>query len=118
MHSFDLTDGAWPAGLVQATNQNFYGTTNGGGANNLGTVFNMTPGGGLTTLHSFDGTDGELPNGRLVQATNGVFYGTTYDGGANNYGTVFSLSLGLGPFVETLPTSGRVGQRSLFWETV
>src|SRR5712691_8016355 len=30
-------------------------------------------------------------------------------GGTNNYGTVFSLSVGLGPFVETLPTSGNVG---------
>ena len=27
-------------------------------------------------------------------------------GGANGYGTVFSLSVGLGPFVETRPTSG------------
>jgi hypothetical protein len=30
-------------------------------------------------------------------------------GGANNDGTVFSLSVGLGPFVETQPTSGKVG---------
>jgi uncharacterized repeat protein (TIGR03803 family) len=44
-----------------------------------------------------------------VQATNGNFYGTTSAGGANNDGTVFSLSVGLGPFVETLPTSGMVG---------
>ena len=29
--------------------------------------------------------------------------------GPNSYGTVFSLSVGLGPFVETQPTSGKVG---------
>jgi hypothetical protein len=29
--------------------------------------------------------------------------------GPNYDGTVFSLSVGLGPFVETLPTSGKVG---------
>jgi uncharacterized repeat protein (TIGR03803 family) len=40
---------------------------------------------------------------RLVQATNVTFYGTTYGGGTDGYGTVFSLSVGLGPFVETLP---------------
>jgi uncharacterized repeat protein (TIGR03803 family) len=48
--------------------------------------------------------------GALVQDTNGNFYGTTYEGGANNDGTVFRLSVGLGPFVETRPTSGEVGK--------
>jgi len=114
----NCADGGEPnAGLVQATNGNFYGTTYGGGANDscgasgsvsCGTVFEITAAGTLTTLHSFDGTDGFLPNG-LVQATNGTFYGTAEFGGANDDGTVFSLSVGLGPFVETLPTSGKVG---------
>jgi type IV pilus biogenesis protein CpaD/CtpE len=45
-----------------------------------------------------------------VQATNGNFYGTASQGGAYyNNGTLFSLSVGLGPFVETLPASGAVG---------
>ena len=50
--------------------------------------------------------------------TNGTFYGTTLAGGTSNAcsslgltgcGTVFALSVGLGPFVETLPTSGKPG---------
>src|SRR5207245_3790205 len=50
----------------------------------------------------------------LVQDTNGRFYGTTAFGGTSTNcslgcGTVFSLSVGLGPFVETQPTSGKVG---------
>jgi uncharacterized repeat protein (TIGR03803 family) len=45
----------------------------------------------------------------LVQATNGDLYGTTSGGGASGDGTVFSLSVGLGPFVETQTTSGKVG---------
>jgi uncharacterized repeat protein (TIGR03803 family) len=57
----------------------------------------------------FDGTDGENSGAGLVQATNGNFYGTTEDGGVNGDGTVFSLSVGLGPFVEAQPTSGKVG---------
>ena len=86
LHSFDGTDGAGPqAGLIQATNGKFYGTTTGGGANGpYGTVFEITPSGKLTTLNSFDGTDGSEVDGSLVQATDGNFYGTTFQGGANH----------------------------------
>ena len=112
------TDGELPqSGLVQATNGEFYGTTFFGGPNGFGTTFKITPSGRLTTLYSFcsqgvypDCTDGDLPFAGLVQDTNGNFYGTAAGGGANGYGTVFSLSVGLGPFVETRPTSGEVGK--------
>jgi uncharacterized repeat protein (TIGR03803 family) len=105
-------DGSSPgAALVQGTNGKFYGTTNSGGANGDGdgTVFTITASGALTTLHSFDGSDGEFPGAALAQGTNGKFYGTTTDGGANGNGTVFSLSVGLGPFVITQTTSGAEG---------
>ncbi len=104
-------DGADPYdGLVQGTDGNFYGTTYAGGANFYGTVFEITSGGALTTLHSFDYTDGEETHAGLFQGTNGDLYGTTYAGGADFNGTVFSLSVpSLSPFVETLPTSGKVG---------
>jgi uncharacterized repeat protein (TIGR03803 family) len=46
----------------------------------------------FTTLHSFDGTDGKVPEAGLVQATNGNLYGTTGSGGANGHGTVFKIS--------------------------
>ena len=105
----DCTDGENPdAGLVQATDGNFYGTTTGGGPNKCGEVFKITPAGKLTVLHGFDGTDGDDPRGGLMQATNGTFYGTTTEG-ANGSVTVFSLSVGLGPFIETIFTSGKVG---------
>jgi uncharacterized repeat protein (TIGR03803 family) len=103
-------DGVEPyAGLVQATNGNFYGTTQYGGANNsssctssdsngCGTVFEITPAGKLTTLYSFcsqpNCTDGKWPHADLVQATNGNFYGTTQYGGAiGAAGAQFSKSL-------------------------
>jgi uncharacterized repeat protein (TIGR03803 family) len=68
-----------------------------GGANGDGTVFKITPSGTLTTLHSFDYTDGAEPNA-LVQGANGNFYGTTIGGGtggnADNApsGTVFEIT--------------------------
>ena len=112
LHDFGAgTDGRIPyPWLVQATDGNLYGTTENGGTNNFGTVFKMTPSGTLTTLHDFAGTDGTYPHADLIQDTNGSLYGMTHDGGANgDYGTVFRLSVGLGPFVETQPTSGKVG---------
>ena len=114
--NLDYTDGADPiGGLVQAADGNFYGTASGGGGENVGTVFEITSGGTLTMLYSFcsvtNCTDGNGPHAGLVQATDGNFYGTTYAGGTPGEGTVFSLSKGLGPFVETHPTSGKVGAK-------
>jgi uncharacterized repeat protein (TIGR03803 family) len=112
LHSFSGTDGYPYGALVQATDGNFYGTTSGaagfGSAGN-GTIFKVTPSGKLTTLYTFNGTDGSAPYAGLVQATNGSFYGTTDSGGLYGDGTVFSLSVGLGPFATTLPTAGKVG---------
>ncbi|MGC1370849.1 MAG: choice-of-anchor tandem repeat GloVer-containing protein [Candidatus Sulfotelmatobacter sp.] len=87
-------DGSSPyAGLIQATDGNFYGTTYAGGAGNEGTIFKITLRGTLTTLHSFDGADGAYPYAGLIQATDGDFYGTTWGGGANNdAGTVFKIT--------------------------
>ena len=95
-------------GLVQATDGDLYGTT-GGAARGDGSIFKITTAGKLTTLYAFDGKDGDAPLGGLLQATNGTFYGTTNGGGADGDGTVFSVAVGLGPFVETLPSSGKVG---------
>jgi uncharacterized repeat protein (TIGR03803 family) len=103
-------NGAYPDGaLVQANDGSFYGTTYEGGAHAAGTIFKITPSGTLTTLHTFDRTDGEYLSAGLTQGTDGTFYGTTSRGGTDDNGTVFSLSVGLGPFVEMLPMSGKVG---------
>jgi uncharacterized repeat protein (TIGR03803 family) len=107
-------DGSQPyGGLIQASDGNFYGTTNDGGSANEGTIFKLTPKGALTTLYNFcsqiNCDDGSLPFGGLTQATNGIFYGTTFAGGSYNDGIVYSLSTGLAPFVEPRPTSGKVG---------
>jgi uncharacterized repeat protein (TIGR03803 family) len=131
LHTFcaaiGCTDGGSPtAALFQANDGNFYGSTSHGGTNNTesfcgsigcGTLFKITRTGKFTTLYNFCGesncADGGTPEAALMQDTNGIFYGTTHDGGASgqqySYGTVFSLSMGLAAFVETQPTSGKVG---------
>jgi uncharacterized repeat protein (TIGR03803 family) len=102
LHSFDGSDGCGAdAGLTQANDGNFYGTTSGFGSNNLGTVFKITPGGTLTVLHSFNGTDGQLSYAPLVQGANGDLYGTTEFGAdmacSEGCGTVFRVADGLAP---------------------
>jgi uncharacterized repeat protein (TIGR03803 family) len=88
-------------GLIQASDGNFYGTTEVGGANGDGAVFKVTPSGAFTTLYSFNGTDGEYPMSGLVQGSDGNFYGTTRLGGAGfvagssqntGNGTVFEIT--------------------------
>ena len=104
--SFDGPDGAnSTAGLIKATDGNFYGTTSEGGANSDGSVFRLTPSGTLTTLYSFCSksacADGANPVGGLIQATDGNLYGTT------ELGTVFKITLS-----GTLTTLGGTGGQS------
>jgi uncharacterized repeat protein (TIGR03803 family) len=106
LYSFSGSEGENPNGmLLQATNGDFYGTTVNAGARcilpttDCGTIFKITPSGGLTAIHSFCfglcASDGSAPDG-LVQATNGYLYGTTTFGGANcppnGCGTIFKIS--------------------------
>ena len=111
-------DGSTPvAGLIQATDGNFYGAASQGGAHKDGTIFKITPAGAITILHSFNVVDGSAPQATLLQATSGTFYGATNTGGTSNDGTIFSLSAGLGPFVAMRPTSGKAGATVLILGT-
>jgi uncharacterized repeat protein (TIGR03803 family) len=86
-------DGSDPySALVEASDGNFYGTAYDGGANGVGTVFRITPGGDLTTIHSFDGGDGDNPWAGLILGHDGSFYGTTYEGGKFGGGTLFKIT--------------------------
>ena len=108
-------DGSGPGSeLIQATDGNLYGTTNGGGITNsnctrgCGTIFKITTSGALTTLHSFCAqahcADGSHPNAALLQATNGNFYGSASEGGTfynkcgHGCGMLFKLSTGLATY--------------------
>jgi uncharacterized repeat protein (TIGR03803 family) len=103
LHIFNYTDGFdINVGLVQAGNGNFYGTTLFGtlccgGANDSGTVFEMTPAGTVTTLYRFcakaNCADGSDPYG-VVVGTDGNLYGVTGLGGAGNSGTLFKITPG------------------------
>lgn len=87
------SDGANPyAGLIFDASGNLYGTTWGGGASHLGTVFKISSSGAYSALHSFAfGLDGVRPEAGLIFDASGNLYGTTGYGGASGNGTVFRI---------------------------
>ncbi|MGA2577778.1 MAG: choice-of-anchor tandem repeat GloVer-containing protein [Bryobacteraceae bacterium] len=99
-----LDDGGFPNGVAIGKNGALYGTTSSGGTTGNGTVFTLKPpasAGGAwteTVLHSFNGSDGSVPQTGVVIGANGVLYGSTLAGGLTGpctttvCGTVFSLT--------------------------
>jgi uncharacterized repeat protein (TIGR03803 family) len=80
--SFDGTNGSEPrGGLVRDAQGNLYGTTRGGGAGDLGTVWELKAGSStITALASFDGANGSESTGGLVRDAQGNLYGTAVSG--------------------------------------
>jgi uncharacterized repeat protein (TIGR03803 family) len=92
--SFNGTDGSGPyGGVIADSSGDLFGTTNAGGSNGDGVVFEIpaglkTP----TTLVTFNGTNGRNPFAGLLADANGNLYGTTNQGGSSDDGTVFELT--------------------------
>jgi uncharacterized repeat protein (TIGR03803 family) len=97
LHTFGHgKDGLEPAsGLVRDPAGDLYGTTEAGGANNVGTVFKINKTGKYSVLYSFaGGSDGNAPVGGLIRDPAGNLYGTTFYGGGGctfGCGTVFKV---------------------------
>ena len=95
LHVFDPVtgDASLPEARMTRSRGNLYGTSGGGGAFDLGTVFKLNPTTGqVTVLYSFaGGADGEEPRGSLYIDRNHNFYGTTVVGGPSTFGTIFRL---------------------------
>ena len=96
LHHFDTNNagGLKPGtALVQGDDGALYGATwRGGGTNDAGTIFRLTPdGAAFASLHSLNGADGRNPSW-LLRATDGALYGTACLGGQNGKGTVFKLN--------------------------
>lgn len=106
LYTFDAFHGGSPSSpLVQGLNGNLYGATFYGGSSGDGTVYEITPSGTLTSLHSFcsqPGCTGGGNPGDLILGRDGNFYGVTMIGGANSdpndcpfgCGTVFKSTPG------------------------
>lgn len=106
LHSFSGTSSTpSPVGaLLQASDGNFYGMTNAGGATyGAGTVFRLTSAGVFTELVAFTGanavdspTEGVRPRGSLTERTEGsvkYLYGVLEQSGTGGYGRIFKFPL-------------------------
>jgi len=92
--SFNGTNGSRPyGGLIADPNGNLYGTTRTGGANDVGTIFKIANDTNhtLSTLVTFNSTNGSTPFGDLIADSNGNIYGTTSAGGTFREGTIYTL---------------------------
>jgi len=94
--SFNTADGADPdAGLIEDGNGDLFGTTLYGGSAGDGTAFELTngvSGYALSTLVSFNGTNGANPYDGLIADSSGDLFGTDSAGGTGNNGTVFEIT--------------------------
>ena len=88
-------DGAIPNGLAQDTNGVLLGTSQKGGANGAGAVFQVTSSLTPSNTYTFTGgADGANPKAALARGSDGYFYGSTYNGGTSGSGTLFRLANG------------------------
>ena len=90
LHTFSgQPDGQVPLGAPIFKGSTLYGTTNGGGSANYGTIFQIGESGSNYAVdYNFTGaTDGANPDGALL-LHKGALYGTASHGGSGN-GTVF-----------------------------
>jgi uncharacterized repeat protein (TIGR03803 family) len=121
--SFNHTNGAYPSAGLLLSGSTLYGTTYYGGAYGgvygYGTVFSIPVGGGpVTTLVSFNGTNGEGPAAGVILSRS-TLYGTTVYGGENGYqpyafgtgyGTVFAIPVGGGTVTTLASFNGTNGE--------
>jgi uncharacterized repeat protein (TIGR03803 family) len=99
IHRFTGPNGSTPwSPPVEGLDTFLYGTTRGGGANEEGTVYKLTPEGKQAWVYSFCAVsgcpDGNTPLAGLVQGLDGGLFGTTWTGGAADAGTAFTISTG------------------------
>ncbi len=107
LHTFTDTEGLYPSALVCGKDGSFYGTTSRGiytgDGDPHGILFRMTPGGTLTTLHTFIPFEGQT-HSALVQAADGSFYGTDADAGIGAAGIIYKTTLDAAPITVNVPT--------------
>lgn len=108
LYDFDGGNGAEPqSGVIRDKSGAIYGTTFRGGADDLGTVFKLTPSGSGYTesfVYSFKGglLDGAYPSGGVIFDGDGALYGTTGRGGEHGSGIAFKLTASGSGYTESV----------------
>jgi uncharacterized repeat protein (TIGR03803 family) len=108
LYDFTATpDGNAPHGSLVSDGVFFYGMTQQGGANNLGTIFKIMPNGsGYVKLLDFADTNGASPFYNSLISDGTFLIGMTWLGGTNNYGTLFKIKPNGTGYVKLLDFAG------------
>ena len=109
--TFNTSNGADPyTGLYEDSAGNLFGTTLAGGDFGDGTVFEVEKDSGtVTTVASFEGSNGAGPIGGVVVDDAGDLFGTTSSGGAANMGTIFEVDAATHSITDLYTFSGSDG---------
>ena len=96
LYGFGNGTGAYPFGVILDAAGDLFGTTEGGGSNNRGTVFELASGSGgwaFNSVYNFTGLNPNSgPAAPLTIDNQGNLYGETYGDGAFAFGNVFKLT--------------------------
>ena len=102
--------GSGPVGGVTLVGTTLFGTTETGGADDVGTIFKLGTGGGsFATIRQFTGADGAFPAGQLLAPGDGFLYGSTAGGGVDGEGTLFKVDAGATSYLVLASFSGESG---------
>ncbi len=106
--SFNGANGTTPfSGVTIDSSGNLFGTTYYGGDNGVGTVWELPHGSAaISTLATFNGTNGTNPNGPLALDSSGNLFGTAVGGGANGDGAVWELPHGTATLTDIAAFNG------------
>lgn len=121
LHSFTggADGGFLYGGLAIDRDGNLYGSADDGGANGVGTVFELAPDGTLTTLYNFaGGTDGANPEGDMLRVRKSLYSVATTGGDPScKCGGIYEITAtGKEKMLEAFtPTSGNVYSAGLTW---
>lgn len=93
--AFQGTTSSPQAGLIKASDGNFYGTSSQGGTNNIGSIYKLTPAGAVSVISSFTGFESASPKSELIEGPGGYLYGSSVGISASSIpGGIFRVSLG------------------------
>lgn len=103
-------DGRHPCGrIVEGADGFIYGTTERGGTNDQGTLFQIAKdGSSFASLASFDALTGAYPRGGVTLGPNDALYGTTDQGGSLGNGTIFRYGTALEYISQVTSSNGQV----------
>jgi uncharacterized repeat protein (TIGR03803 family) len=125
LYTFSKNAGHPLGGLLLDSLGNLYGTATQGGTFTDGVVFKLIPteNGGYTykVLFSFNGEDGNAPDGSLIMDSAGYLYGATYLGGSSGDGAVVVVNPNATPTttkIRSYPNPSNLGQVVTFTATV